>query len=159
MGLMQKTSGFIFPGLFILAWILTLCGSTPPGGLITDPMLINAIRWLLYFAGWAFLSAAIMHSIFAKKMAASIGWTTNGFQYEIAAVSLGLGIGCFYAIYHGKEAWFAISLPIISFLFFAGVNHLIEIFRDKNYAPNNSLIIIWDFGVSISLAILLMLLN
>lgn len=155
--MIQKISSFIFPGLFVLAWILTLVGSTPPGGLITDTSSVTALRWLLYFAGWAFLSATIMHSIFAKKMAASIGWTTNGFQYEIAAVSLGLAIGCFYAVYHGKEAWIAISLPIISFLFFAGINHLIEIIRDKNYAPNNTLIIIWDFGVSSSLAILLML--
>ena len=153
----KKISGLVLPGLFILAWILILCGSTPPGAATGDTFTVIALRWLLYFSGWAFLMSSIMHSIFAKKMAASIGWVTNGFQYEIAAVSLGLGIACFYALYHGKEAWVAISIPIITFLFFAGINHVVEIIRKKNYAPNNTLILIWDFGISISLAILLLI--
>jgi hypothetical protein len=102
------------------------------------------------------LFSAIMHSLFAKKMAKSIGWVTNGFQYEIAAVSLGLGLACFYAIGRSIEACVAIALPVITFLFFAGLNHLYEIIRDKNYAPNNSLILIYDFGMSISLFVLIL---
>ena len=152
----KRISGFVLPGLFILAWILILSGLTPLGAHSNDSFNITAIRWLLYFAGWVFLISSIMHSVFAKKMAESIGWVTNGFQYEIAAVSLGLGIACFYAVYHAQEAWIAVSLPIISFLFLAGVNHAIEIIRQKNYAPNNTLILIWDFGISISLAVLLL---
>ncbi len=152
----QKISGFVLPGLFILCWILILSGSTPPGALSSDTNPISALRWLLCFSGWAFLASSIMHSIFAKKMAASIGWQTNGFQYEIAFVSLGLAMGCFYAICHGKEAWLAVSFPIITFLFFAGVNHVVDIVHKKNYAPNNTLILIWDFGISISLAVLLL---
>jgi hypothetical protein len=84
-----------------------------------------------------------------------IGWTTNGFQYEIAFVSLGLGFGCLYASQHGPEAWIAVSLPVISFLFLAGVNHVVGMIRERNFAPGNSLICIYDFGVAISLAVLL----
>ncbi|MFM8527769.1 MAG: DUF6790 family protein [bacterium] len=91
----------------------------------------------------------------SRKTAASIGWTTNGFQYEIAFVSLGLGLACLYAGHKGKEAWIAVALPTVTFLFLAGVNHLIEIVREKNYAPNNTLILIWDFGMPISLVALL----
>ena len=96
-----------------------------------------------------------MHSVFAKSMAESIGWKTNGFQHELAAVSLGLGIACFYSVYNGLAAMTTVSIPIIAFLFLAGVNHVVEIVRKKNYAPNNTLILIWDFGVSISLVALL----
>ena len=68
---------------------------------------------------------------------------------------LGLGLGSIYASQHGKEAWIAIALPIFTFLLLAGINHLVEIIRDKNYAPNNTMILIWDFGMPISIAALL----
>jgi len=153
----EKLSGLVLPSMIAVAWILALFGVSSPGsGGVSGFNEENTIRWILYFAGWVFLFSSVMHSIFAKKMAKSIGWKTNGFQYEIAAVSLGLGLGCFYAVYRGVEAWVAISLPIISFLLLAGVNHLVEIVKKKNYAPNNTLILIWDFGVPISLIVLLL---
>jgi hypothetical protein len=151
----KKISGFILPGTFVMAWIFALTGSAAPGAVVGEATDVSYIRWLLYFAGYVFIASSVMHSVFAKKMAASIGWKTNGFQYEIAAVSLGLGLGCLYAAYHGLEAWVAISLPVISFLFLAGLNHLKEIIKEKNYAPNNTMILVWDFGLPISLAILL----
>lgn len=149
-------SGLVLPAIFVLAWIFALTGSMPPGGLMGEPKVIDYTRWLLYFAGFVFIFSSIMHSIFAKKMAASIGWKTNGFQYEIAFVSLGLGLGCFYTVYHGVEALIAIAIPIVTFLFFAGLNHVKEMIVAKNFAPNNSMILIWDFGMSISLTILLL---
>ena len=153
---MGKVSSFILPGLFVLAWIFALAGSTPPGyvsGELTD---VTYLRWMLYMAGWVFLASSFMHTIFAKKMAEWIGWVTNGFQYEIGFVSLGLGLGSLYASQHGKEAWIAIALPIFTFLLLAGINHLVEIIRDKNYAPNNTMILVWDFGMPISIAALLL---
>lgn len=152
----KKISGLILPGMLALAWILALAGVTPPGAVAGESHVIADLRWLLYFAGFVFIFSSIMHSVFAKKMAESIGWKTNGFQYEIAAVSLGLGVACFYAVYHGVEAWVAISIPIISFLFLAGLNHLKEIIVKKNYAPNNTFILIWDFGLPLSLVLLLL---
>ena len=152
----KKVSSLILPGMFVLAWILALAGVKPPGAIMGETHLVSDLRWILYFAGYVFIFSSIMHSVFAKSMAASIGWKTNGFQYEIASVSLGLGLACFYAVHHGVQAWVAVSLPIITFLFFAGVNHLFEIVKKKNYAPNNTMILIWDFGVPISLGLLLL---
>ncbi len=142
--------------MFVLAWIMALSGSAPPGAVPGEPATYADVRWLLYFAGFVFIFSSIMHSVFAKKMAKSIGWQTNGFQYEIAAVSLGLGIGCFYAVSHGVQAWVAVAWPIGTFLFLAGLNHLKEMIRQKNYAPNNTMILIWDFGLPISLTLLLL---
>lgn len=152
----ETLSGLVLPGLFVVAWIMALSGSAAPGAVAGEPATHADVRWLLYFAGFVFIFSSVMHSVFAKKMAASIGWKTNGFQYEIAAVSLGLGLGCFYAVDHGVQAWVAISLPIISFLFLAGLNHLKEIIQQKNYAPNNTMILVWDFGLPVSLALLLL---
>lgn len=152
----DKLSSLVLPGLFIMAWIFALGGSAAPGASANEASAISDMRWLIYFAGYVFLFSAVMHSVFAKSMAKSIGWKTNGFQYELASVSLGLGLGCFYAINHSVEALVAISIPTISFLFLAGVNHVREIIQKKNYAPNNTLILVWDFGVSISLIALIM---
>ena len=151
----DNLSGLILPALFVVAWILALTGSIPAGGNESESLSVAAIRWILYMISFAFFSSAVMHSVFAKKMAAMIGWTSNGFQYEIAFVSLGLGFGCLYASQHGAEAWIAVSLPVISFLFLAGVNHVVGMIRDGNFSPGNSLICIYDFGVAISLAVLL----
>src|SRR5689334_15911085 len=128
----EKLSGLVLPGLFVVAWIYALSGSTPPGALTGDSMAVLDLRWLLYFAGYVFLFSSVMHSVFAKGIAKSIGWKTNGFQYELAFASLGLGLGCFYSVYQGIEALTAISIPIIVFLFLAGVNHVREMIQKKN---------------------------
>jgi len=150
-----KASALVLPSLLVMAWAFALSATKAPGAVAGEAAAMSDLRWILYFAGFVFLFSSVMHSIFAKSMAASIGWKTNGFQYEIAAVSLGLGAACFYATYNGIEAMVTVSLPIVSFLFLAGVNHLVEIIRKQNYAPNNTLILIWDFGVPISLVALL----
>jgi hypothetical protein len=151
----DKLYGLMLPGLFVLAWIFALTNSTAPGASSGDTAVVSDLRWMLYFSGYVLIISSIMHSIFARTTARSIGWKTNGFQYELASVSLGLGLGCFYAINHSLQAMISVSIPIITFLFLAGVNHVREIIHDKNYAPNNTLILIWDFGISISLAALI----
>lgn len=151
----EVISGLVLPAMLGAAWVFSIFGFAAPGGTTNGFSSDNTIRWILYFAGWVFVFSSVMHSLFAKKMAKSIGWKTNGFQYEIAAVSLGLGLGCFYATYRGLEAWIAISIPVIVFLSLAGLNHAKEIIKDGNYAPNNTLILLWDFGVPLSLVALL----
>jgi hypothetical protein len=148
-------SAFVLPGMLVLAWAFALSGTTAPGAIAHESTATSDLRWILYFAGFVFIFSSIMHSVFRNKMAASIGWVTNGFELEIAAVSLGLGAGCFYAVYNHLEAMTTITFPIVTFLFLAGVNHLFEIVKKKNYAPNNTLILVWDFGVPISLVALL----
>jgi len=147
--------GLMIPITFVVAWALALTGTEAPGAASGEAWDVNALRWMLFFTGIIFLISSFMHSVLAKKTAESIGWVTNGFQYEIAFVSLGLGAACLYAGNNGKEAWIAAILPTFTFLFLAGVNHLVEVVRQKNYAPNNTLILIWDFGMPISLLALL----
>lgn len=153
--MVKKLSGFIFPAMFIIAWILSFSGSLPPGVDSGSHFEERCIGWLLYFCVYAFLSAALMHSFFAEAMAQSIGWKSNGFQYEIAAVSLGLGLSCIYALSNSYESQVTVSISVIAFLFLAGLNHLKEVIMRKNYSPNNLYILVWDFGVSISLFILI----
>ena len=147
--------GLMVPATFVLAWVLALTGTQAPGSASGGVSDVNSLRWMLFFTGIIFLVSSFMHTVMAKKMAASIGWKSNGFQYEIGFASLGMGLAALYAGQNSKEAWIAVTLPTLTFLVLAGINHAIEIVREKNYAPNNTLILIWDFGMPISLVALL----
>jgi uncharacterized membrane protein HdeD (DUF308 family) len=52
-------------------------------------------------------------------------------------------------------AWVVASIASGLFLLLAGVNHVIEIVRDRNYAPGSTVILVSDFGIPISLLVLL----
>ncbi len=152
-------SALVLPVMFLVAWGYAISGSRAPGAVLGETTAVSDLRWLLFFAGVVFIFSSVMHSVFAKRTAASIGWQTNGFEREIAFVSLGLGAASLYAVYQNMEAMVTICIPIVAFLFLAGVNHVIEIVRRRNYAPNNTLILVWDFGISLSLVVLLIVIG
>jgi hypothetical protein len=145
------------PALFVVAWLCALLGWSAPGMEGSSPFDENALRWMLFLGmGWSILGGAVTHTIFAKGTAEAIGWTTNGFQYEVGFASLGIGLAGIYASsVDDPTAWVAASIAGGLFLFMAGVNHVREIFTDRNYAPGNTLILISDFGVPVSLLVLL----
>jgi hypothetical protein len=97
-----------------------------------------------------------MHTKYAEKTAALIGWKTNGFQYELGFVSFGLGGAGIYASMHGVESWVTMAIPTTTFLLFAGINHVVEMVRNHNYNPGNTFVCISDFGIPISIWALLL---
>jgi hypothetical protein len=146
----------VLPTVWIVAWILALTHVEASGYHASQGFSVNAIRWMLYLpAGWMFIVSSVMHTKFAKKTAAMIGWQTNGFQYELGFVCLGLGIAGVYASEHGSQSWIAVTIPTTTFLVFAGINHVVEMIRDHNFNPGNTFVCISDFGVPISLWALL----
>jgi hypothetical protein len=146
------------PILFVLAWVFVLLGVTAPGADGDPPFDENAIRWILFLAaGWTSIGAFLAHTIFARKTAEGIGWTTNDFQYEVGFANLGIGVACLVASYQDvPEAWIIGATAVSVFYALAGINHIVGIVREKNLAPGNSLILLADFGVPISLWILLL---
>ena len=52
--------------------------------------------------------------------------------------------------------WTIGATAVSVFYALAGINHVVGIVRDRNLAPGNSLILLADFGVPISLWILLL---
>jgi hypothetical protein len=148
---------FLPPALFVVAWICALLGWSAPGMEGSSPFDENALRWMLFLGmGWSILGGSISHTVFAKVTAESIGWTTNGFQYEVGFASLGIGLAGIYASsVDDPTAWVVASIAGGLFLLLAGINHVREIFADRNYAPGNTFILISDFGVPASLLALL----
>jgi len=147
----------VLPVVWVVAWVLALLGVQASGYHADQGATVNAIRWMLYLpAGWMFMVSGLMHTKYAKRTAELIGWQTNGFQYELGFVSFGLGIAGVYASMHGPQSWIAVTIPTTTFLVFAGVNHVVEMVRDHNFNPGNTLVCISDFGLPISLWALLL---
>lgn len=149
--------GIFIPAVtLVIAWILALLHLTAPGSLPDDTTMDSLMRWLLFLPGGCmFLASSVMHTVFAKRTAASIGWQTNGFQYEIGFASLGFGLGGILAAMAVPGAWLPMAVAQSIFLALAGINHIREMVTKKNFAPGNTIILIYDFGLPISYAIAL----
>jgi len=144
--------GILFlPLTLVAAWVLALLNVSAPGGLADDVFADSAMRWMLFLPGGImFLVSGVMHTVFAKSTAKNIGWQTNGFQYEIGFVSLGLGLAGIVAGQSGYEAWWPIALAQSVFLVLAGANHVREMAKERNFAPGNTLVLLYDFGLPLS---------
>jgi predicted membrane channel-forming protein YqfA (hemolysin III family) len=144
------------PLLFVLAWLFALIGIGAPSTDSGTPLDEQALRWMLFLGlGWAALGAGVTHTIFARQAAEAIGWQTNGFQYEVGFANLAIGLAGVYASNQGEGAWIAASIAGGVFLLCAAANHILEIARDRNYAPGSTAILISDIGVPASLLVLL----
>jgi predicted membrane channel-forming protein YqfA (hemolysin III family) len=152
---------FLPPLTFVLSWVFALIGWDAPGTGASTPDDEQALRWILFLAlGWTGVGGAISHTIFARQTATSIGWQTGGFQYEVGFANLAVGLGGIYAANQDEPtAWIAAAIAGGAFLALAGVYHVVEIFRDRNFAPGNTAILISDFGIPISLFALLLATN
>lgn len=148
--------GILFlPATLLVAWLLAAFGLSPNGD-PTDDFTVNAMRWMMYVpVGGMFLVSGVMHTVFAKSTAKNIGWTTNGFQYELGFVSFGIGLAGIFAGNMGTDAWIILSTVVSLFLLGAAANHIKEMIKDKNYAPGNSLVLLYDIGLPVSLWALL----
>ncbi len=146
------------PIAVIAAWLLAAFGVAAPGAVDTDTFADSGMRWMLFIPGGiTFLVSGVMHTVFAKSTAKSIGWQTNGFQYEIGFVSFGLGAAGIIAAVSSSPAWLPIAVAQSIFLVLAAVNHVREMIKSKNFAPGNSLILLYDFGLPVSYLILLIM--
>jgi uncharacterized protein DUF6790 len=144
-----------------VAWLLAILDVTPPGASASVPFDESALRWILYMAvGWTGVAAGLMHTVFARSTAKSIGWETSGFQYEVGFANLGIGLAGLYAAGRDtSDAWVAAAIPAGVFLLLAAANHIREMFAERNFAPGNTLILVSDLGIPISLLVLLLATN
>jgi hypothetical protein len=150
-------SAYLPPAAFVVAWLLALLGVPAIGADSSTPFDELALRWMLFMgAGWSVLGGSVAHTIFAHQTARDIGWESNGFQYEVGFASLAMGLAGIYAsTVDQPAAWVVASIASGLFLLIAAINHGIEIIRDRNYAPGQTVILVSDLGIPISLAALL----
>jgi hypothetical protein len=135
--------GIILFGLHIVSGIVT--GST-------DDWPRDLVAYgVFYLIGWAGIGGGISHAVFGKKTSASIGWAPSPFETEIGFANLGFGVAGVLAPLYGPEYWWAVIVASSVFRVLAGLLHIREIVRSKNYAINNTAILLVDFGVPVFL--------
>ena len=76
-------------------------------------------------------------------------------QYEIGFVSLGLGVAGLVATGLNRGAWLVLTIVITFFLILAAAQHIKAMVQEKNFKPGNSVILLYDIGLPISLWICL----
>jgi hypothetical protein len=94
--------------------------------------------------------------VFKSDMVAEyIGWEKGSpFQKELGYAELGYGIAGVMCIWMGKDFWLA-TIIITSPLFIgAAVVHLKEMKKSKNFKPGNSIILLPDLIIPLSLIVL-----
>ena len=155
-GYIPQMAVLALPATLLVAWVLALTGVTPPGADPGDEFAQTAMRWMMTMpAGYLVIASGIMHTIFAQSTAKNIGWTTNGFQYELGFVSIGLGIAGVIAAYLGGTSWLVLSIVLSVFLLGAAALHVKEMIRDRNFALGNTWVLLYDISLPVSLIALL----
>ncbi|GAA0075816.1 hypothetical protein UT300005_01940 [Clostridium sp. CTA-5] len=94
--------------------------------------------------------------VFKSDMVAEyIGWEKGSpFQKELGYAELGYGIAGVLCIWMGRDFWLA-TIVIISPLFIgATIVHLKEMIKNKNFKPGNSIILLPDLIIPLSLIVL-----
>ena len=64
---------------------------------------------------------------------------------------MGIGVASIVGAYLDSDAWIPLAIIATSFLVFAGINHIVEMVKKKNFSPGNTLVLIYDFGLPLSL--------
>lgn len=148
----------------ILLWVAALaCAGVAvwrePRPVMRNFVIDRLLRYLFLFPlGLQGLWAFIGHVFFPEQSAASIGWATSPFQFEVGVANLGLGLASIYAAFRGFEARLAVAIAAACFLIGAGLVHIRDIVTQGNLAPGNAgPIMITDFLTPIAILVLLVL--
>jgi hypothetical protein len=104
------------------------------------------LMYVLGVSGAIGMFNVVMHTVFARDVAASIGWPAgNPFQTEVAFANFAIGIVGF-ACFWRYDFWLPAIIAKSVFAWGAGLTHVMGIARTGNLAPNNGgPILAWDF--------------
>lgn len=107
-------------------------------------LVLSAITNMIGIAG---IGAGISHIFFAEKITQSIGFKSSPYQLEVGFCDLSFGIVGLLAPYYYTDFWWAIILFSSLYRVGCGIGHIYQIILEKNYAVNNTVILIINFGV------------
>ena len=79
------------------------------------------------------------HTLKADEIAKYIGWPAKSpFQYEVACANLACAVMGILCIWIRGAFWLATAVGYSVFLISAGIGHIREIVKNKNYSPGNA---------------------
>lgn len=134
---------FIFIGVAILGAVIQI---------LREPRAVSQSRMAEIFLNWAFVViiglggiwAFIGHTVFAERVAVSIGWPSgNPFQQEVAFANLAIGILGILSVKIAGTFRIAALITYAIFMIGAGISHVWLIITVHNMAINNAGPILW----------------
>ena len=98
------------------------------------------------------------HLFMPAPTAASIGWPTSRFQWEVGLAGLSVGVAGVMAPSFDRGFWLATIIVFSIFMLGAAVGHVRSMVAEHNFAPGNAGYIFWyDIGAPILLIVLYLL--
>lgn len=93
---------------------------------------------LFGIGGFSGITSFFMHTVYADRLAESIGWPAgNPFQTEVAVANLAIGtLG--FLVFFRRDFMLPYVLAASIFGIGAGVTHAIDIIANSNFAPGNA---------------------
>jgi len=107
-------------------------------------------------SGWFSISSGFFgHILYADQVAKGIGWPTNsGFQMELAFAAIGIGLIGGIGFWN-KSFWLPFIIAKSTFMWGAGITHIIYILQQHNFSSSNTgIVVYWDFFLPIVLIVL-----
>ena len=113
------------------------------------------LTWLVGVNG---IIAGTGHMFMPAPIAASIGWPTSRFQWEVGLAGLSYGVAGVMATSFDRGFWLATIVVFSIFMLGAAVGHVRSMVAEHNFAPGNAGYIFWyDIGAPILLIVLYIL--
>lgn len=131
----------------LILFVISIAGA----GLTIAVRKLKGVARIDMFASWLLacsiglggLWAFIGHAFFPARVAASIGWATSPFQWEIAMANLSIGVlGLLSIIFRGT---FRLAVAVCCSIYLLGcaVGHIHQAVAAGNFAVNNIGPILW----------------
>lgn len=89
----------------------------------------------------------ISHIFFGRRISQTIGFDKSPYELEVGFADLAMGIVALLASGHGPD--FALAVILISAIFRVGcgIGHIRSMIRGRNFAIDNTAILLIDFAV------------
>jgi hypothetical protein len=122
---------------FIVSFAIALVGGVDDW---KETALKLGLTWLVGVNGIALGSG---HLFMPQPVAASIGWPTSRFQWEVGLANVGYGVVGVMAPYFDRDFWLASIVVFSIFMLGAAVGHVRSMIAEHNFAPGNAGYIFW----------------
>jgi hypothetical protein len=127
----------LFPFIGIIMFVVAEAIEFGRSG-TTNWQSIAVMNAVMYLIGAQAFAAGLGHMMFGPPVAASIGWAPSPFQWEVGGANLGIGVAGVIASSFHPDYWLAVIIVSMVFLWVAGIGHIREVVKNKNFAPNNA---------------------
>lgn len=121
--------------MFLIAIIISIFNKF----ISTVPFSENLFRWVVLLAlGFTGIYTFIMHAFFPTVSAATIGWITSPFQYEVAMADLTIGILGILAFKASIGFRKATVIAAMILLWGDAIGHIRQMIIENNFSSGNA---------------------